>query len=523
MRILYVDCDSLRADHLGCYGYHRNTTPTVDALADDGMRFTDYYASDLPCLPSRTALVTGRFGIHTGVVNHGGLASEPRRTGRDRGFSTADRFRTLPAVLRDADHRTALVSSFPTRHGTWHVLDGFEEWRDTGGCGFERADDVYAHAEEWLDAHATEEDWYLHVNFWDPHTPYDTPVAYGNPFADDPAPEWPDEETIREHWEGYGPHSARDLHGVGKTPDESVDWGADPGLERTPARIESREDYRQWIDGYDVGIRYMDDYIGELLARLERHGVREETLVIVSADHGENQGECNIYGDHHTADRPTGRVPLVMSGPGVGAGVDDAFHYALDLAPTLAELVGADAPEGWDGRSFAPALVDADADAAVCADDESVTTDGEYGREYLVLSQGALTCQRGVRWENWLLLRTYHDGVHDFDDVELYDLDADPHQTTDLADERPDVVGEGSRRLEAWHADRMTESARGERGGNPDPPAGLRDPLWTVIEEGGPYHATRRPGKLRRYVERLRETDREAIADRLERQYGDVL
>ncbi|WP_101295798.1 sulfatase family protein [Halegenticoccus soli] len=507
MRILYIDCDSLRADHLGCYGYDRNTTPNIDALADDGMRFTDYYASDLPCLPSRTALFSGRFGIHTGVVNHGGLASEPRRTGRDRGFSTDERFRTLPAVLRSAGHHTALVSSFPTRHGAWHVLDGFEDWRDTGGRGFERADEVYDRAEGWLDAHASDENWYLHVNFWDPHTPYDTPAAYGNPFEDDPAPEWPDEEAIREHWKGYGPHSARDLHGVGKTPDQSIDWGADPGLERTPAQIESHEDFRQWIDGYDVGIRYMDDYVGELLAQLERHGIRDETLVIVSADHGENQGECNIYGDHHTADLPTGRVPLVMSGPGVGVGVDDGFHYALDLAPTLAELIGTSAADGWDGRSFATALAG----------------EGESGRDHLVLSQGALTCQRGVRWSNWLLLRTYHDGLHDFDDVELYDIDADPHQTTNLAGGHPDVVAEGTRRLEAWHAARMGESARGERGGNPDAPTGLRDPLWMVIAEGGPYHATRRPEKLRRYLARLRETDRAPVADRLEQQYRDVL
>ncbi|WP_276256232.1 sulfatase family protein [Halomontanus rarus] len=507
MKILYIDCDSLRADHLGCYGYERDTSPTIDALAEGGRRFTEYYASDLPCLPSRTALFTGRFGIHTGVVNHGGLASEPRPTGEDRGFSTDGQYRTLPAALRDAGHRTALVSSFPTRHGAWHVLDGFEEWRDTGGRGFERADEVYDRAEGWLDDHADEDDWYLHVNFWDPHTPYDTPREYGNPFEDDPAPEWPDQETIDDHWEGYGPHSARDLHGVGKTPEESVDWGADPGLERTPARIESREDFRRWIDGYDVGIRHMDDHVEKLLECLEAHGVREETLVIVSADHGENQGEANIYGDHHTADRPTGRVPMIVNGPDVAAGVDEEFHYSLDLAPTLADLVGVEPADGWDGRSFAPTL-----------------TDGEAaGRDYLVLSQGALTCQRGVRWDDWLLLRTYHDGLHDFDDVELYDLESDPRQTTDLSDDRADAVGEGMRRLEAWHADRMLESARGDRGGNPDAPTGLRDPVWTVIEEGGPYHATRRPGKVRRYLDRLRETDREHHADRIERQYGDVL
>ena len=61
MRILYVDIDTLRPDHLRCAGYHRNTTPAIDALAADGIRFTNVYASDVPCLPSRTALATGMF------------------------------------------------------------------------------------------------------------------------------------------------------------------------------------------------------------------------------------------------------------------------------------------------------------------------------------------------------------------------------------------------------------------------------------------------------------------------------
>ena len=69
MRILYIDIDTLRPDHLGCYGYHRNTSPNIDRLAASGLRFTNVHASDTPCLPSRTALLTGRFGIHNGVVS----------------------------------------------------------------------------------------------------------------------------------------------------------------------------------------------------------------------------------------------------------------------------------------------------------------------------------------------------------------------------------------------------------------------------------------------------------------------
>ena len=86
VRILYLDIDTLRADHLGCAGYHRDTTPNIDALAADGVRFANVYASDVPCLPSRTALITGAFGIRNGVVNHGGAAADLRSLGARREF-----------------------------------------------------------------------------------------------------------------------------------------------------------------------------------------------------------------------------------------------------------------------------------------------------------------------------------------------------------------------------------------------------------------------------------------------------
>ena len=70
MRIVFFDLDTLRPDHLGCYGYSCNTSPNIDAIAREGTRFDNYYCSDAPCLPSRSALWSGRFGIHTGVTGH---------------------------------------------------------------------------------------------------------------------------------------------------------------------------------------------------------------------------------------------------------------------------------------------------------------------------------------------------------------------------------------------------------------------------------------------------------------------
>ena len=482
MRFLYIDIDSLRPDHLGCYGYPRNTSPRIDQVAARGIRFENYYVTDAPCLPSRTALFSGRFGIHTGVINHGGLEADIRPQGAARGFANGGPYRTWVTELRRRGHHTCLISPFPTRHAAWQVVDGFREWHDTGRNGLDLAHEVAPVAERWLQEHAAEDSWLLHVNLWDPHTPYRTPLGYGNPYEHDPAPAWLTEEIIAGHRSSYGPHSAREVAGWG--PEDPARWP------RMPAEIASRADFKRWVDGYDVGVRYADDHVGRILDVLCRHGVLEETVVIVSGDHGENLGELNVYGDHQTADQPTSRVPLIIAGPGVRGGrVDRGLHYQIDLGPTLTEWVGGRPAPRWDGRSFLSA----------------VTGDGSGGRPFLVLSQGAWSCQRAVRFEQWLLIRTYHDGLKDFPDLMLFDVVRDPHETRNLADDRPDVVGAGLLLLDRWYAEMM----RG--GGNP------ADPMWHVISEGGPHHTV---GQLERYATRLRETGRAEAAERMEARHG---
>ena len=157
MRILYVDIDSLRPDHLGCYGYHRNTSPTIDSIAKEGVKFTNFYSTDTPCLPSRTALFGGNFGFKTGVVNHGGEFSDiaPRKNIWNREFKGGLRgeyaFTSLGKVLRDAGYYTASISPFPERHTAYQVWFGFTETYDTGKGGLENADEVYPVIKKWLE------------------------------------------------------------------------------------------------------------------------------------------------------------------------------------------------------------------------------------------------------------------------------------------------------------------------------------------------------------------------------------
>lgn len=480
MRILYIDIDSLRPDHLGCYGYHRNTSPNIDRLAADGVRFTQCHVSDAPCLPSRTALFSGRFGIHTGVVNHGGTAAEPFVEGPDRRFRSQLGGSCWMARLREAGLRTVTISPFGERHSAWHFYAGFSEIYNTGKGGLERADEIAPVALDWLSRHAKADNWFLHVNFWDPHGPYRTPDDFGDPFKDDPLPAWLTEDIRQQHWRGCGPHSAQEVSGFAPAPEQR--------FRRHPRQIDSMAAVRAMFDGYDTGIRYADEHIGRLLNLLADQEVLDDTVIMISSDHGENLGELNIYGDHQTADLHTTRVPLIVRWPGLGTAgggrVDPALHYQLDWAATLIELVGGQVPSVWDGVSFAPAFQAGEAS----------------GRDYLVVSQNAWSCQRSVIFDDHICIRSYHDGYHGFPDVMLFDLTTDPHELQNLAAERPQVVARALGLLDDWYG-RVMRNATHDH-----------DPMWTVLREGGPLHTR---GQLPRYLQRLRETGRADWADRL--------
>lgn len=482
MNILLIDIDTLRPDHLGCYGYHRATSPAIDAIAAEGVRFEHCHASDVPCLPSRSALISGRFGIANGAVNHGGLAADPFPDGAGRGFRTRLDRESFAACLRRAGLHTCTISTFAERHSAWQWYAGFNEVHNVGGGGLERAEEVAPVALDWLERNARRDGWFLHVHLWDPHTPYRAPAAYGDPFADSPLPAWYGEEVRQRHWQGCGPHSAREVRGFDEEP-----W--QDRFPRQPRAIASLADARALFDGYDTGVRYADDHVARLVDRLKALGRWQDTAVIVTSDHGENLGELNIYGDHQTADEITTRIPMIVRWPGLTtapgqARVDHGLHYHLDLAATVAGLLGQEVPRGWDGRGFA----------------DDFRAGREAGRDHLVLSQLAWSCQRAVRTRDHLCIRTYHDGYHGFPAVMLFAPGEDPHQQRDLAPTRPDLVAAHLALLDTWHAQAMQRSGQAV------------DPLWTVMREGGPFHTR---GRLPAYLARLRGDGRGACADLL--------
>ena len=490
MRILYLDLDTLRPDHLGCYGYQRNTSPNIDRIAAQGKLFRNFYCSDAPCLPSRTALMTGMFGIHTGVVGHGGTTADLRIEGAERNFTDRLTNESLPALLTSQGMHTALISPFAERHSAWSFYAGFREMHNTGKGGVESAEEVTPVALDWIRANARRENWFLHLNYWDPHTPYRAPESFGNPFADAPLQDWPSEETIQKHRTYAGPHTAQDIGMY-----HNRVSGQFP---RAPGEVKDRADFAGMIDGYDCGIRYMDDHIGTVLKALDAEGALRDTAIIVSADHGENLGELGIYAEHGTADYVTCRIPLIIKWPGVSPGTeDDGLHYNLDLLPTLADLFGLPVSARWDGRSFAPSLLKGE----------------DTGRDFLALSQCAHVAQRGIRLNNWMYIRTYHDGFHPHYEKEmLFDIVKDPHEINNVADSFPQVCQKATHLLEEWRTEMFSTMPFEDK----------RDPLWTVLYELGPHHATIGDIQKSDYLKRLKRTGRSEGLKRLLARHPDL-
>lgn len=481
MRILMLDLDTLRPDHLGCYGYKRDTSPNIDSIAEEGVMFTNYYTPNAPCLPSRAALMSGKFGILNGAINHGGSTADMDKQGPKRQFRSEIGTQSMVCMLRNAGFRTVSISPFGERHSAFWFYSGFNEMHNTGKGGMESAEDVSPVVMDWLSRNAKEDNWFLHINYWDPHGPYRAPDDFGNPFEDDPLPEWLTEDIMKEQEKKTGPHSVKDIHMYDDKP-----W---PDYPKYPGSIAGLEGARIMMDGYDCGIRYMDEHIGRIFNHLKEAGVWDETAVIITSDHGENMGELGIWGEHGTADNITPKIPMIIKWPGkMKQRVDNDLHYNLDLPPTLASLLGQEPMPSWEGSSYHPVFEDG----------------SSCGREELILEQCAHVCQRSVRFDDWLYIRTYHDGYHLFPAEMLFNVTDDPYELNDIATENPQLCKEAAWRLLNWHDD-MMRKRRDDR-----------DPLWTTIREGGPHHAR---GFLKEYMIHLEKTGRTDGFDELKRRH----
>ena len=427
MRTLYIDIDSLRPDHVGCYGYDGPTTPNIDELAEDAVRFERAYGANSPCMPARAALLSGRYGINNGVATHGGDVQVMSGPQWENGWDEpASDYWTLPELFFKNRVQTGAISSFPRHPSPWfyHLWHEFVQPQEPDADGAEyfqtpRGERVTDLATAFLDRH-DDEPFFLYAQYWDPHAPYKRSEEEVERFRGEYLPEYPTQEMIDDH----------------------QDWDAFRSAGQFG--VEDREDLDELVSNYDAEIRYADEHVGRLLDELRERDLYDETLVVVTADHGEEFGEHGLYREHWSTHDGTQRVPLLVKPPAseaVDPGSRDQLVTNVDLPVTLADYAGLDAPDAWQGRSLRPVVEDAGAD----------------WRNRIVVDHGLYTAQRAVRTDRWKYIRTYHAGLWGgvVPDQQLYDMAADPWEQDDVADDNPAVVDRLDDEMALWAADHV--------------------------------------------------------------------
>ena len=432
MRIFYFDLDCVRPDHLGVYGYNRETSPIIDELAQDAVVFNRCYASDTPCLPSRAALFTARPGIANGVISHEWPGCNMRFPAtHGHGWNVYPEYKMPMRLLQENGYHTATFSIFAQRHVAWWFNAGFSEiLNPTKPTSSEESESVNPRVLKWIkDNIHQHEDLFVHINYWDVHTPYTPKQACRDRVAQHPLPDFPDEAKIKDDYENfYGPKSARDIQ-IRNLPDYKS---------RTPFapdEISNRDDFKMMMDSYDGCVATIDQALGEIIALLKEEGVYEDTAIIISADHGEAIGQMGMYFEHGVAVDAVGHVPLIIRWPGLteAGGHCEEMVYQYDFMATVMDLLEIEQPSLWSAQSLLPAL----------------QGDNFEGHPYVVYGCGIFALQRAVQNKDYALVKTFHPGCSPLDDLYLFDMQADPNQSQNIAAENPTIVAQ----MEALYAE----------------------------------------------------------------------
>jgi arylsulfatase A-like enzyme len=338
--IILISIDSLRPDHVGCYGYGRNTSPTMDLLAREGALFETAVSSTSWTLPAHAALLTSLPDRVHGCMDDLKWLDGTRTT--------------LAEALKAAGYRTAGFFSGPYLHPSFGFSQGFESYHDctsyskrsvelikSGGLINDKIGQlsmdlmnlsheditnpiVLADVKSWLEKRP-EGPFFLFIHLWDVHYDYVAPPPYDTLF--DP--------TYK------GPVNGRNVLRLYKKPAE---W-TDADVEHLKAL-------------YDGEIRFADDTIGQILSEVDRHGLKEKSILAVTSDHGEAFYEHGLQGHRWTLHEEELRIPLILRYPRsipAGRRLKDPVGI-IDIAPTLLDLAGLPPLPNAMGRSLTPLL-----------------------------------------------------------------------------------------------------------------------------------------------------------------------
>jgi arylsulfatase A-like enzyme len=336
--VLLFSIDTLRADHLGSYGYRRNTSPNLDRLAKRSLRFTQAFAPAPWTLPSHVSMMTGVHPHELGIEN--------------RESSIPDEAQLVSEVLAEAGYRTAaLVDSMPRGFvgGKRGFSRGFDEYRHLpakakNGHRYDMAVTADA-AVKWLRDYDDPRPFFLFLHTKSVHArpshggsknpmrfPYDKPAPYRSRFLSQEAAQisWKDPQL------GNGVDYLRGLN-------ERLASGELQPSDVSKDRIDALESL------YDAGIYYVDDHFGRVLEQLEASGQSRRTVVIVTSDHGEAFLDHNLF-LHKEVYRSVLHVPLILHVPWDPTPRESARRVGLmDIAPAILDLTGVPRPAHLTG------------------------------------------------------------------------------------------------------------------------------------------------------------------------------
>jgi len=398
--VVFILADDLGYGDLGCYGQRMIQTPHIDALAAQGLRFTQVYSGSTVCAPSRCALMTGR---HMGTATVRGNVNPHMPL-------TADEV-TMPEIFKKAGYRTGAfgkwglgippdMHAFPTRKG----FDTFYGYLHQ----------VHAHTYFPDMLWDNERESYLTGNFGGGRK------SYSHDLITERALKFIDDNHDRPFFL-YAPFTPP--HGRFEAPDDSPysdkPW---PAPARMIASIITR----------------LDASVGMIVERLKKYGLDRNTLVIFTSDNGPgglSVRHLNSNGELRGIKRDMYeggiRVPFIANWPGrIESGTSHEVFASWDMLPTLAELIGQQPPAGIDGVSVLGAVMGR---GPVPKPDRHLYWECH--------ERGGF--KQAVRWRNWKGIRLRPDGP-----VEVYDLDADIAETKNLASERPDITDRLKRLIE---------------------------------------------------------------------------
>ena len=317
-RVLLISLDTLRADHTGFGGYSKPTTPFLDSLADRGIVFDNHFANSNCTLPSHATMLTG---LH--YQSHGVKPVGPE-----------DDIRVLPqsiTTLAERFQENGYATAGFASHGTWLTKEyGFDQGFDVFKSSWDDADTVIGRYLDYLDDTPAQQS-FAFLHFFDIHSD-NSPKGPCFPYQSDG-------DLIRE-FAGTPPE---DFTGCSTTPGREKNCASNY-LKDLSTKIEPLpEDHLEFIVGlYDAGIRKMDDKLKEFFGELDRRGQLENTLIVITSDHGESFYEHGtmLHDTHHDE---VARVPLIILLPetsGVAPRRIDALTQSTDLAATILDLVG---------------------------------------------------------------------------------------------------------------------------------------------------------------------------------------